>query len=44
MDWVKAEIDVRIEDAFHRDFLNEAIVESHCRDALYKTFGIDWSR
>jgi hypothetical protein len=44
MDWIDAKIDVKIEDALHRDSLTESIVESHCRDALHRAFGIDWSR
>ena len=40
VDWIKAEIDVKIENAFHRDDLTESITEIECRKHLYYAFGI----
>ena len=40
MDWVKAEIDLKLEEEFRRDGLSESITEINCRHNLFKAFGI----
>jgi hypothetical protein len=40
MRWVKATIDVKIEEAFGRDSLHEDVNEIECRNRLYHAFHI----
>jgi hypothetical protein len=40
MDWVKAEIDLKLEEESRRDSLTESITEINCRNSLFKVFGI----
>ena len=40
MSWVKAVIDIRIEEAFGRDSLHEDINEIDCKNRLYHAFRI----
>lgn len=43
MYWIKACIDKKIEDAFHRSGLQESIRERELRDDMYRTFGFAMS-
>jgi hypothetical protein len=40
MVWIKATIDVKIEEAFGRDSLHEDIIEIECKKDLYVAFGL----
>jgi hypothetical protein len=40
MSWIKATIDVKIEEAFGRDSLHEDIIEIECKKDLYVALGL----
>jgi len=40
MVWIKATINVKIEEAFGRDSLHEDVIEIECRKRLYIALGL----
>jgi hypothetical protein len=40
MVWIKATINVKIEEAFRRDSLHEDVIEIECRKRLYVALGL----